>query len=155
MPIGRPGADGAVSAPIAVKQAEAGATALLDATSFSPPRAEGQPGAAAFAEQPVAAAVAAALDAVAAAVVELGAAVCDRTVSATNKQRCKLNKTMDEFRDPTLAAKARTSRGWGAQFYRPWVGNAGGDSIGIGGRVASPPLPHHRTSGSASGGSED
>jgi hypothetical protein len=28
-------------------------------------------------------------------------------------------------------------------------------SIGIGGRVTSPPLPHHRTSGSASGGSED
>jgi hypothetical protein len=26
-------------------------------------------------------------------------------------------------------------------------------AIGIGGRVASPPLPHHRTSGSASGGS--
>src|SRR5579863_1905134 len=25
--------------------------------------------------------------------------------------------------------------------------------VGIGGRVASPPLPHHRTSGSASGGS--
>jgi hypothetical protein len=25
--------------------------------------------------------------------------------------------------------------------------------IGIGGRVSSPPLPHHRTSGSASGGS--
>ena len=25
--------------------------------------------------------------------------------------------------------------------------------IGIGGRVASPPLPHHRTSGSAYGGS--
>ena len=27
--------------------------------------------------------------------------------------------------------------------------------IGIGGRVASPPLPHHRTCGSASGGSEE
>jgi len=27
------------------------------------------------------------------------------------------------------------------------------EPIGIGGRVASPPLPHHRTSGSASGGS--
>jgi hypothetical protein len=29
------------------------------------------------------------------------------------------------------------------------------DAIGIGGRVTSPPLPHHRTSGSASGGSKD
>jgi hypothetical protein len=27
--------------------------------------------------------------------------------------------------------------------------------IGIGGRVAPPPLPHHRTCGSASGGSAD
>jgi hypothetical protein len=29
-----------------------------------------------------------------------------------------------------------------------------GTSIGIGGRVSSPPLPHHRTIGSASGGSK-
>ena len=28
-------------------------------------------------------------------------------------------------------------------------------AIGIGGRVAPPPLPHHRTCGSASGGSAD
>jgi hypothetical protein len=30
-----------------------------------------------------------------------------------------------------------------------------GPEIGIGGRVAPPPLPHHRTCGSASGGSAD
>jgi hypothetical protein len=34
--------------------------------------------------------------------------------------------------------------GWDATF----------SAIGIGGRVSSPPLPHHRTSGSASGGSK-
>jgi len=54
-----------------------------------------------------------------------------------------------------LAEEVTNSAWLGIGFLRKFGSDFAQMGIGIGGRVTSPPLPHHRTCGSASGGSAD
>jgi hypothetical protein len=66
-----------------------------------------------------------------------GAAIRAKDMTRTHRERLLTNGFLQEV-----------IKGW-------YIPSRPDEVIGIGGRVAPPPLPHHRTCGSASGGSAD